>query len=100
NREEIPPVMMPPGYYQSGESPEPYIYIDHEWMKEPATTKPWLFPYDTEILLGIGIASWLFDVIWVARRGVENRKIEKSLLGNVSLIPGHQGVLLSYRIQF
>ena len=102
NRLEIPPVMAPPGWYLSadGTAEEPLIYIDHEWMKKPATTEPWLFPYDAEVFLGIGIASWLFDVIWVARRGSENSRVQNQALEHLSLAPGNQGVMLSYNKQF
>ena len=99
NRHEIPPVMNPPGWYYTMHSPDP-IYIDHEWLYEVARTDYWLFPYDAEILLGIGIGSWLFDVIWVARKGVENNKIRNSVLEHVSLVPAHRGLLLCYRKQF
>ena len=102
NREEIPPVMAPPGWYTSADTPpgEDYIYIDHYWEKEPASTDYWLFPYDSEIILGIGIASWLFDVIWVARKGVVNNRVRNSVLGNLSLAPNSQGFQLAYRLNF
>jgi len=101
NRDEIPPVMAPPGYYISTDAPpgEKFLYIDHYWMKEPASTDYWIFPYDAEIILGIGIASWLFDVIWVARKGLQNNKIRNNVLKHMSLIPSGQGLMLSYRIQ-
>jgi len=99
NRHEIPPVMNPPGWYYTMHSPDP-IYIDHEWLYKIALTDYWLFPHDAEILLGIGIGSWLFDVIWVTRKGVENNKIRNSLLEHVSMVPVHRGLLLCYRKQF
>jgi len=100
NRQEIPPVMMPPGYYISADAPpgalDPYIYIDHEWMAEPARTEYWLFPHDAEIILGIGVASWLFDAIWVARRGVVNNRVHRDILDHMALVPCRRGLMLSY----
>ena len=98
-REEIPPLMNPPGWYYTMQSPDP-VYIDHEWLLEIAKTDYWLFQYDAEILLGIGLATWLFDVIWVARRGVENNKIYNSVLEHVALVPVSNGLLFSCLIQF
>lgn len=100
-RQEIPPVMAPPGYYLSADAPEgeDYIYIDHEWMKEPGYTDYWLFPYDAEIILGIGVASWLFDVIWVARKGAVNNRVHRQVLDHLSIVPVREGAMLrlSYR---
>ena len=55
---------------------------------------------DSEIILGMGIASWLFDVIWVARKGAVNNRIYNNVLGHMSVLPVHEGFMLSYRIQF
>jgi hypothetical protein len=102
NREEIPPVMAPPGWYASADAlpGEDYAYIDHYWEKETASTDYWLFPYDSEIILGIGIASWLFDVIWVARKGVVNNRVVNSVLGSLSLAPSSQGFQLAYKLNY
>ena len=44
------------------------------------STDYWLFPYDSEIFLGIGIAVWVTDIVWVARKGVQNNKNKVHLL--------------------
>jgi hypothetical protein len=102
NRLAIPAVISPPGYYVSADAPpgERYKYFPDGYLVEPASTEYWLFWKDAEIILGIGIASWLFDVIWVARKGVVNNRIYHSVLDHLALIPAKQGLLLSYRIQF
>jgi hypothetical protein len=101
-REEIPPVMAPPGWYASADAPpgEKYVYIDHYWEKEPASTHYWLFPHDAEIILGIGIATWIFDVIWVARKGAVNNRVRNSVLEHLSFAPGSGGFQLAYRLNF
>ncbi len=101
-RVESPAVMAPPGWYASADAPpgEEYAYIDHYWEKEPASTNYWLFPHDGEIFLGIGIATWLFDVIWVARKGVVNNRVRNSILEHLSLTPSSEGFQLAYRLQF
>jgi hypothetical protein len=102
NRVEIPAVIAPPGYYFSVDAPpgEKYKYFEDGYLVEPASTVYWLFPKDAEFILGIGIASWLFDVIWVARKGVINNRIYNSVLENTSLVPIRQGMMLSYKLQF
>ncbi len=102
NREEIPAVIAPPGWYISTDAPpgEKYKYFEDGYMVSPARTEYWLFQYDTEVILGIGIASWLFDVIWVARKGLVNNRIYTSVMEHVALIPREQGLMLSGRIQF
>jgi len=104
HRAEIPPVMMPPGYYISADVPpgaeNPYMYIDHEWMAEPAYTDYWMFPYDAEIILGVGVASWLFDVIWVARKGVVNNRVQRSVMEHLSLLPCGDGLRLCFTYEF
>ncbi len=97
NREVIPPVMNPPGWYYTMNSPDP-IYINHEWLQTIEQTDYWLFQYDAEIFLGVGVATWLFDVIWVARKGTLNNRVRKGIPGQLSLLPAPQGLLLSYRI--
>ncbi|MFH0758809.1 MAG: hypothetical protein V2B15_16085 [Bacteroidota bacterium] len=99
NREVIPPVMNPPGWYYTMQSPDP-VYIDHEWVWRIERTDYWLFQYDAEVLLGIGIASWLFDVIWVARQGVVNNRMFHSIKDHVALVPGCNGLMLGYNFQF
>ena len=101
-REAISPLMAPPGWYLSADAPpgEKYAYIDHYWEIEPASTNYWLFPYDSEIILGIGLASWLFDVIWVARQGVVNNRVRNSVLEHLSLLPNYEGFQIAYRLNF
>jgi hypothetical protein len=99
NREVIPPVMNPPGWYYTMQSPDP-VYIDHEWVWQIERTDYWFFQYDAEVLLGIGIASWLFDVIWVARQGVVNNRVFHSIKNHMALIPANKGLMLSYSFQF
>lgn len=102
NRKEIPALISPPGWYISADAPpgEKYKYFEDGYMIEPPSTEYWLFPYDAEIFLGIGIASWLFDAIWVARKGVINNRVYKSVNDHFALIPRKEGLMLSYRIQF
>lgn len=102
NRELIPPVMAPPGFYISDDAPpgEIYVYIDHEWMKTPERTDYWLFPYDAEIFIGISLASWLIDVFWVAKKGVQNNRIRTEVLDHLSLVPCRKGMMLSYSKTF
>ncbi len=102
NRMDVPAVIAPPGYYLSADAPpgEKYKYFPDGYLVEPASTEYWLFHKDAEIILGIGIASWLFDVIWVARKGVVNNRIYNSVKGHVGLIPVKEGLALSYSVQF
>jgi hypothetical protein len=103
-RVEIPAVVMPPGWYYYFTSPDAPVaelaYIDHEWVSEPARTDYWLFNHDAEIIFGIGIASWLFDAIWVTRKGVVNNRVRNSVLNNTSLIPARDGFYLSFTYKF
>lgn len=102
NRATIPPVMAPPGYYQSADAPpgEKYLYIDHYWERFPESTDYWLFPHDAEIILGIGIASWLIDVFWVMGKGIENNRIRTEVLDHLSLAPYKNGMMLSFNLIF
>jgi hypothetical protein len=102
NRAIIPPVMAPPGYYLSDDAPpgETLAYIDHYWMKVPEKTDYWLFPYDAEVFIGIGLASWLIDVFWVARKGVQNNRVRTEVLDHLSLVPYRQGMMLSFNLTF
>jgi len=103
SREQIPPVMGAPGWYWAGnhlEGPLQHVYRDDWWLMEAEKTDYWLFPYDSEVFLGIGIAAWLTDIIWVARRGVQNNKIRKQFLDHISLVPAHQGVVFRLAYNF
>jgi len=102
NRATIPPIMAPPGYYLSADAPpgEKLLYIDHYWEKSPASTDYWLFQHDAEILLGIGIASWLIDVFWVTKKGIQNNRIRTEVIDNLSLVPYRQGMMLSFKKTF
>lgn len=103
-RIEIPEVTMPPGWYYYFPSPDAQVaeltYIDHEWVKEPARTEYWLFDHDAEIILGIGIASWIFDVIWATRKGAVNNRVHRTIRENASLVPVREGIYLSYTFKF
>jgi hypothetical protein len=103
-RVEVPAVVMPPGWYYYYPTPDAsyveQIYIDHEWVSEPARTEYWLFNHDAEIIFGIGIASWLFDAIWVTRKGVVNNRVRRSVFHQTSLIPARGGFYLTYTITF
>lgn len=98
-RVDIPAVMAPPGWYLSAGSID-YVYFPDGYMSKPASIDYWLFPKDAEIILGIGIASWLFDVIWVTRKGVVNNRIYNSVKGHVALLPAREGLMLHYSMQF
>jgi hypothetical protein len=102
NREEIPELWSPPGWYASGQSSpiSEGIYYPDGILLEPARTEYWLFPHDAEIMLGIGIASWAFDVIWTARKGSVNNRVMKSIPGQTALVPVQGGMMLAYRLQF
>jgi hypothetical protein len=103
-REEVPPLMAPPGWYLSADAPdgEDYMYIDHEWMQKPGYTDYFLFEYDAEIIFGIGMITWVADVIWGLRKGVVNQRVMKSIKGDFSLAPVAlgQGARLTYRLAF
>jgi len=96
NRDVIPPVMNPPGWYYTMHSPDP-VYIDHEWLQVIEKTDYWLFPHDAEVFLGVGAAAWLLDVVWVARKGALNNRVRKGIPGQVSILPARQGFMLCYR---
>lgn len=70
------------------------------WIKEVAKTEYWLFRYDTEVFLGVGLAAILVDVIWVARQGVKNNKLRSEFLDKVSLNSTNQGLQLTFRHTF
>jgi len=101
NREYIPPVMGEPGWYWhtfpvgDGHYDGIYLYKD-VWIKDVERTEYWLFRYDTEIFLGIGLTAMLIDVIWVARQGVKNNKLRNEFLDKLSLNSTHQGLSLGY----
>lgn len=38
----------------------------------------WLFDYDSAVFLGLGLAIWIYDVIWVAHKGGRNDKLKKA----------------------
>ncbi len=97
NREQIPPVMSPPGWYYGADG---LIYKDDWWVSKIERTDYWLFAHDAEIFLGIGIAAWLTDLIWVARQGVKNNKIRSALFDNLSLVPVERGFVLSFAYNF
>jgi hypothetical protein len=102
-RVEIPAVVMPPGWYYYYPSPfadAELTYIDHDWVRNPARTEYWLFNHDAEIIFGIGIASWLFDAIWVTRKGVVNNRVRRSVLHQTSFLPARGGFYLTYTITF
>jgi hypothetical protein len=105
NRNEVPAVIGEPGYYPN------YISIGEgqriwyeEWrddyVLEPGYTEYWLFRYDAEVFLGVGITCWLVDVIWVTRRGIRNNKIKNNIFDNLTLVPVRQGMGLSYTYNF
>lgn len=101
NRNHIPPVMGEPGYYwepitlSDGKRLWVEVYREN-WIKEPGYTEYWLFRYDTELFLGIGLAAWILDVIWVTREGIKNKKVREKIFDNLSLVPSRQGMALSY----
>lgn len=102
NRVIIPAEMAPPGYYISDDAPpgETYIYIDEPFVKTPERTDYWLFPYDAEVFLGIGVASWLIDVFWVTKKGIQNNRVRTEVLDHLSLVPYRQGMMLSFSLTF
>ena len=105
SREHIPPVMAAPGWYWTGNSlggdgATQYEYKEEWWVMKAESTDYWLFPYDSEIFLGIGIAVWVTDIIWVARKGVQNNKIRNSFTDHISLVPSNKGVFFSFAYKF
>jgi hypothetical protein len=101
-RVEVPELWAPPGYYLSADAPpgEDVLYMPDGYMIEPAKTDYWLFPYDSEIILGIGIASWMIDVLWVTKQGMINNRVRKTIPGTAAILPIRDGILLSYRLEF
>jgi hypothetical protein len=102
SREYIPPVMAPPGLYWTlgPDGVKQYEYKDEWWVKEAESTDYWLFPYDSEVFLGVGIAVWITDIIWVARKGVQNNKIRNSIMDHISLVPSNKGVFFTFAYEF
>lgn len=105
SREQIPAVMGAPGWYWDGNSVGSdgaalLEYKDDWWLMKAERTDYWLFPYDSEIFLGIGIAAWLTDILWVARKGTQNNKIRNQFLNQVSLVPTYQGAVLQFAYNF
>ena len=104
-REQIPAVMGAPGWYWTGNSlgPDGATSLEYKadwWLMKAERTDYWIFPYDSEVFLGIGLAAWLTDIIWVARKGIQNNKIRNEVLDHLTLFPCNQGLMLSYRVQF
>jgi hypothetical protein len=104
-REHIPAVMGEPGWYwhafPMGDGKYDWIRIYKDvWVKEVARTEYWLFRYDAEVFLGIGLAAVLVDAIWVARQGVKNNKLRNEFTDKVSLNPTPQGLQLTFRHTF
>jgi len=54
------------------------------------------------ILTATGAAIWLYDIIWVANRGFQNRKVQKTYKRNFSLYyeQKNQALGLSYNLNF
>lgn len=105
SREYIPPVMAPPGWYWTGnhlggDGLTSYEYKEEWWLMKAESTDYWLFPYDSEVFLGIGIAVWITDIIWVTRKGVQNNKIRNSIMDNISLVPSNKGVFFTFAYKF
>jgi hypothetical protein len=96
NRLHVPDKMGEPGWYW-----EPILQEDGKlWIDEPGYTEYWLFPYDAEFFLGVGIAAWIVDVIWVARTGVKNKKVKTEIFNNLTLFPVRDGMALSFTYNF
>jgi hypothetical protein len=52
----------------------------------PSNVKYWLFPFDSEILIGVGASIWIADILWVYSHGRINDRMTKSLKeSNISL---------------
>jgi len=101
-REEIPAVIAPPGWYwydYDGVFAD-WVYVDHSFIKVEARTDYWLFRYDSEVFLGIGLAAWITDVIWVARRGTRNNRIRSDLMNHLSLAPVPKGFMFTFAYSF
>ena len=105
NRNHVPDVMGAPGYYQEylmlpdGK----HIWVEEyreDWIEEPGYTEYWLFPYDSELFFGVGLAVWMLDVIWVAREGAKNKKVKEKIFNNLTMVPTRQGMALSYKLTF
>jgi hypothetical protein len=77
-----------------------FIYKDDWWVKEVGGTDYWLFRNDAEVFLGIGIAAWVFDVIWVARQGSRNNRIRANLFDNLTIAPTSKGLMLNFAYRF
>ncbi len=105
NRNQVPPVMGEPGWYlepiPTGDGLRVWIEVYREnWIEEPGYTEYWLFRYDAEFFLGVGLAAWIIDVIWVAREGVKNKKVKTEIFNNLSLVPEKQGLALHFTYNF
>jgi hypothetical protein len=104
-REHIPPVMGEPGWYWHaypvGDGHYAWVLMYKDvWVKEVGRTEYWLFRYDAEIFLGIGLTAMLVDVIWVARQGFKNSRLRNEFLEKISLNPTPGGLQLSFRCTF
>lgn len=101
-REQIPAVMAPPGWYRAdlSEGTTNFVYKDDWWVKVPEQTDYWLFRYDAEVFLGIGLAAWITDVIWVARQGKRNNQIRSNLFDHLSVAPAPKGIMFNFAYQF
>ena len=73
-----------------------WVYKDDWWVTVPEQTDYWLFRYDAELFLGIGLAAWITDVIWVARRGKRNNQIRSTLYDHLTLIPFRNGIMINF----
>lgn len=105
NRKDIPALIGEPGYYPRYimQADGKHLWIDEyrdDYMLEKAYTDYWLFRYDAEVFLGVGITFWLADVIWVARQGIRNGKIKNEIFQDLTLLPARQGMVLSYNYNF
>jgi hypothetical protein len=59
-----------------------------------------LFRYDAEFFLGVAIATWIVDVIWVARTGVKNKKVKTEIFDHLTLLPVPHGMALCFTFNF
>jgi len=105
NRTHIPDKMGEPGWYREfiplDDGKRIWIEVYRQnWIEEPGYTEYWLFRYDAEFFLGVGIAAWLVDVIWVARTGTKNKKVKTEIFNNLTLFPVRDGMALSFTYNF
>ncbi len=105
NREHIPPVMGEPGWYLEpipvGDGHRIWTEVYREnWIKEPGYTEYWLFRYDAEFFMGVGLALWIYDIIWVAREGAKYKTVRDKIFNNITLVPSPEGMALCFTYHF